>query len=133
MSLFFIIFSRFKKNLFVQERAAHSACLRTLGIFVTFPCYLTDTSFHIDVVDAVLPHLPSILKVFIQIQQMQFYLIYPQYSKYSCRYSRCSSTSSILNTQGIYVDIVDVVLPYLTSILKVSMQIQQMQFYLTYP
>jgi hypothetical protein len=40
-----------------QDRAALTSCLRTLGIFVMFPCYLTDTAFHIDVADAILPHL----------------------------------------------------------------------------
>jgi hypothetical protein len=43
----------------IQDRAALSSCLRTLGIFVMFPAYLTDTAFHIDVADAVLPHLPA--------------------------------------------------------------------------
>jgi len=42
----------------IQDRAALSSCLRTLGIFVMFPAYLTDAAFHIDVADAVLPHLP---------------------------------------------------------------------------
>jgi hypothetical protein len=41
----------------LQDRAALSSCLRTLGIFVMYPCYLTDTAFHIDVADAILPHL----------------------------------------------------------------------------
>jgi len=45
-------------DLILQDRAALSSCLRTLGIFVTFPIYLTDTAFHTDVADAVLPHLP---------------------------------------------------------------------------
>ena len=43
----------------IQDRAALSSCLRTLGIFIMFPAYLTDTAFHIDVADAVLPHLPK--------------------------------------------------------------------------
>eukprot|EP00092_Neocalanus_flemingeri_P101336 GFUD01129574.1.p1 GENE.GFUD01129574.1~~GFUD01129574.1.p1 ORF type:complete len:911 (-),score=287.76 GFUD01129574.1:124-2856(-) len=42
----------------IQDRAALSSCLRTLGIVVMFPTYVTDTAFHIDVADAILPHLP---------------------------------------------------------------------------
>jgi len=44
----------------IQDRAALSSCLRTLGIVVMFPTYVTDTAFHIDVADAILPHLPPI-------------------------------------------------------------------------
>lgn len=43
----------------IQDRAALSSCLRTLGIFIMFSAYQTDTAFHIDVADAVLPHLPK--------------------------------------------------------------------------
>ena len=43
----------------IQDRAALSSSLRTLGIMVMFPTYLTDTAFHVDVADAVLPHLPT--------------------------------------------------------------------------
>ena len=43
----------------IQDRATLSSSLRTLGIFIMYPTYLTDTAFHIDVADAVLPHLPS--------------------------------------------------------------------------
>jgi len=43
----------------IQDRAALSSCLRTLGIVVMFPTYVTDTAFHIDVADAILPHLPA--------------------------------------------------------------------------
>ena len=46
----------------IQDRAALSSCLRTLGIMVMFPSYLTDTAFHIDVADAILPHLPVSVK-----------------------------------------------------------------------
>jgi len=42
----------------IQDRAALSSCLRTLGIVVMFSTYITDTAFHIDVADAILPHLP---------------------------------------------------------------------------
>jgi len=42
----------------IQDRAALSSCLRTLGIVVMFPAYVSDTAFHIDVADAILPHLP---------------------------------------------------------------------------
>ena len=35
-----------------------SASLRSLIIFVLFPCNLTGTAFHIDVAEASLPHLP---------------------------------------------------------------------------
>lgn len=41
----------------IQDRAALSSCLRTLGIFIMFPAHLTDTGFHQDVAEAVLPHL----------------------------------------------------------------------------
>ena len=41
----------------IQDRAALSSSLRTLGIMIMYPSYLTDTAFHIDVADAVLPHL----------------------------------------------------------------------------
>ena len=43
----------------IQDRAALSSSLRTLGIIIMYPSYLTDTAFHIDVADAVLPHLPA--------------------------------------------------------------------------
>ena len=43
----------------IQDRAALSSSLRTLGIMIMYPSYLTDTAFHIDVADAVLPHLPA--------------------------------------------------------------------------
>ena len=43
----------------IQDRAALSSSLRTLGIMVMYPSHLQDTAFHIDVADAVLPHLPS--------------------------------------------------------------------------
>jgi len=46
----------------IQDRAALSSCLRTLGIVVMFPSYITDTAFHIDVADAILPHLPRQLE-----------------------------------------------------------------------
>jgi len=42
----------------IQDRAALSSSLRTLGIMIMYPSYLTDTAFHIDVADAILPHLP---------------------------------------------------------------------------
>jgi len=54
--------AEFNKEMILQDRAALSSCLRTLGIYVTFPCYLTDSAFHIDVTDAILPHLPVKLK-----------------------------------------------------------------------
>jgi len=31
-----------------------------LGIFIMFPCYLTDTTFHMDVTDALIPNLPLV-------------------------------------------------------------------------
>ena len=43
-----------------QDRAALSASLRALGIFIMFPCYLTDTTFHMDVTEALLPNLPLV-------------------------------------------------------------------------
>ena len=44
----------------IQDRAALSASLRALGIFIMFPCYLTDTTFHMDVTEALLPNLPLV-------------------------------------------------------------------------
>jgi len=44
----------------IQDRAALSSSLRTLGIVVMYPTYVTDTAFHIDVADAILPHLPPV-------------------------------------------------------------------------
>jgi len=48
---------------FSQDRNVMSSSLRSLGIFVMFPCHLTDTAFHIDVAEAILPHLPPALPV----------------------------------------------------------------------
>jgi len=56
----------------IQDRAALSSCLRTLGIVVMFPSYITDTAFHIDVADAILPHLPM------QLEQDRTPLLRPQ-------------------------------------------------------
>eukprot|EP00088_Acartia_fossae_P039609 TRINITY_DN4123_c0_g1_i11.p1 TRINITY_DN4123_c0_g1~~TRINITY_DN4123_c0_g1_i11.p1 ORF type:complete len:943 (-),score=161.07 TRINITY_DN4123_c0_g1_i11:371-3199(-) len=44
----------------LQDRSALSASLRALGIFIMYPCYLTDTTFHMDVTDALLPNLPLV-------------------------------------------------------------------------
>ena len=41
----------------IQDRAALSSSLRTLGIIIMFPAHLTDTGVHIDCADAILPHL----------------------------------------------------------------------------
>jgi len=47
-------------EIILQDRAALSASLRALGIFIMFPCYLTDTTFHMDVTEALLPNLPLV-------------------------------------------------------------------------
>jgi len=47
-------------DIILQDRAALSASLRALGIFIMFPCYLTDTTFHVDVTDALIPNLPLV-------------------------------------------------------------------------
>jgi hypothetical protein len=47
-------------EIILQDRAALSASLRALGIFIMFPCYLTDTTFHMDVTEALLPNLPQV-------------------------------------------------------------------------
>ncbi len=57
ISLYFLVWTFISLYRYLQDRAALSSCLRTLGIFVMFACYLTDTAFHIDVADAIIPHL----------------------------------------------------------------------------
>lgn len=54
---------------FSQDRNVMSSSLRSLGIFVMFPCHLTDTAFHIDVAEAILPHLPPALPGIVKVKK----------------------------------------------------------------